>query len=475
MSKALTAHPDLVAIELVDSGIRFRSYGGGPESDRQAQPDSGPADIVGLALLTPEGVITGEAARRRAWLEPQRSFDQYWHQLNLSPLPASSRHARHHADLAFAQLDAIHRAAGQPQKVVFAVPGSFSREQLSILLGLANALPFTTAGLVDSAVAAVSQVVIPGAGSGTARRRIRHLDIQLHQCLITSLEVSDQVERQAVAPVSGAGLRHFHDTWSQYIANLFIQEYRYDPLHTAEGEQQLRDNLPRWLMQLAGSPEVQIELTTARGNFQLKLRRNDLLAATAARTASLTRALADCGKADAVFLSHRLAALPEMAAMLGGVPLPADACLNACLSRLDEICPTTEAIQFVTRLSAKPGPGVSTGLSRSPSTALKSSGENRSEPPTHLLCGHRAWPLATGLGLRLVNGELQVSGDLTAPVTLRRSGGVLRLLGDDPRIAADRPDALSSGDHIRYGDQVLILIREQAPHRDRTTGEPERD
>jgi len=436
MDLAMTDFPlapaDLAIVELVDSDIRIRPVAG-KDSDRTT--------TIGLALLTPAGVITGEPARQRAWLEPQRSYSQFWHQLNLAPLPGNSRNARHHADLAFAQLTAIHQAAGQPGQMLFAVPGSFSREQLAILLGLANALPFRTAGLVDSAVAA--------ACLQTSAGTVLHVDLPLHQSLITRLEIGDRVQRTSVIPVAGTGLRHFHESWSRHIANRFIAEYRYDPLHTAESEQQLQDRLTGWLAQMATAPEITVDLTSARGNYQLRLQRDELLAATAAQTERLQQALKQQDSARTILLSHRLAALPAMTALLAGVALPASACLDGCLARLDEICLGTQPIAHVTRLRAA-SRATTTGSQAAPAA-----------PPTHLLHGHQAWPLRQGLNLGLADGQPQLSRDLPLAAALAVNAGTVCLISGDPAISADRPDDLRAGDRIRCGATELLLIREQ--------------
>src|SRR5690606_14221904 len=100
-------------IELVDSEILATANHG----EQLSAP--------GYALLEKSGIATGASAFDQAWLYPQRSFNQFWHQLNLAPLPVSSAYARHFADLAFAQLSQIHRELGQPAEVLFALPGSF--------------------------------------------------------------------------------------------------------------------------------------------------------------------------------------------------------------------------------------------------------------------------------------------------------------------------------------------------------------
>ena len=58
----------------------------------------------GFAQLHSVGIETGERARATAWQQPQHSYNQYWRQLNQLPLPSKQKWARHHGDIAFAQL-----------------------------------------------------------------------------------------------------------------------------------------------------------------------------------------------------------------------------------------------------------------------------------------------------------------------------------------------------------------------------------
>ncbi|MFA5679082.1 MAG: hypothetical protein WC953_11870, partial [Pseudomonas sp.] len=263
----------------------------------------------GYALLEDGGIETGAAALAKAWLYPQRSFNQFWRQLTLAPLPANHRHARHYADLAFAQLRQIHADLGAPAQMLFALPGNFSRDQLSILLGLANALPATTLGMVDSAVAAASTLAHSG--------DLVHLDMQLHQTVITHLRADEQVSRVAVEVVPDSGLKAFHGAWAQYIADQFIQQYRYDPLHQARDEQQLHDRLPGWLDALAHGDQVSAELATGRGNFRLTLSPGALAAQTAERVNRLRQALDKFPPQALRVASYRLERLPGLGEALG--------------------------------------------------------------------------------------------------------------------------------------------------------------
>ena len=94
------------------------------------QADGGPLHVQpGFARVTASGIECGEDARASAWREPQHSYNQYWCHLNQTPLVASQQWARHHADIAFAQLKSLWDSAGSPETLLILVPGSFSDTQ----------------------------------------------------------------------------------------------------------------------------------------------------------------------------------------------------------------------------------------------------------------------------------------------------------------------------------------------------------
>ncbi|MEZ5528755.1 MAG: hypothetical protein R3E57_02245 [Porticoccaceae bacterium] len=430
----------IAIIELNDSGLHCASG--------RDEPIVSP----GYALLTPQGITTGEAALKRAYLEPQQSFNQYWRQLNLSPLPVRSKVARHHADLAYAQLLQLHQESGSPAQIIFATPGSFDREQLAILLGLAKASPFEATGLVDAAVAAATQAGLSG--------ELLHLDIQLHQAVVTRLYAGGEIERRGVDVLPELGIKSFYDTWAQHIADQFIRQYRYDPLHTAAGEQQLYDRLPGWLAQLSGSQEVGVELDSPQGRYRINLGREQLLASSSQRSQQLQKKLAELRRNGEILLSsHRIGLLPGLSELLTPAKvLPASAVIDGCLMHLERIGGQGEQLAFVTRL---PGNGSGTAQPTIGSEpTLPEATTSPASQPSHVLYGHRAYPLgAEGLSIDSGDSELHIRNNSEGAIQLRYHNGQLQLQTTSSNVSCSGNwDDLLSGDSIRVGDQRLELI-----------------
>ncbi len=428
---------DIAIIEINDIGVRC--FHG---ETRVVSP--------GYALLGKDGVITGEAAMRRRYLEPQRAFNQYWRQLNLSSLQISSRFARHHADLAYAQLLQLHGEAGSPEEVIFAVPGSFTDDQLSVLLGLGNALPFDVVGLVDSAVADCAGV------SG----ELLHVDVQLHQTVLTRLQTAEQLARTGVEVLADVGLSACYESWAHHIADQFIRQYRYDPLHTAAGEQQLHDKLPNWVEQLQHASELPIELDTAKGALRLNLSRSDIKRAGESQQKPLASALQRlAGESTRVIFSHRINQLLGNGLLLNGggaTTLTESGLASNCLANIDAIRSTEGDINFVTRLPLTEKPvAVDASDERAPANGAAS----------HVLVGDVAYRIGERLALAVTPEGIKPAAETTADnhrLLLLKNGGriVLKAAQTDIESPAALHD-LKPGDNINISGFQLRLIEER--------------
>ena len=221
----------------------------------------------GFARLLPQGIETGEAARATAWREPKHSYDQYWCHLNQTPLAARERWARHHADIAFAQLRHLWQSAGSPGSLIILVPGSFSDAQLSLLLGLVEALPSGAAAVIDSALAGCLKI----------SRETLFVDLQLHQAVLTRCRPEGNgisIAGQEVIP--DLGMMQIYNSAARHISDLLIRSARHDPLHASGSEQAIYNHLPDWLTRLRWEEKVSDTLLSDQGELPFTLRRKDV-------------------------------------------------------------------------------------------------------------------------------------------------------------------------------------------------------
>ena len=314
------------------------------------------ARSMGIAALKEGRVVLGDEALKIAHLDPRNAFTRFWSNLNQDSFKHPATSIRHNADLAFAHLLALHEAAGRPEELAFAVPGSFTNAQLSLLLGLGEAAPFSVTGLVDAAVAAAA------ATAGVRAGACNHLDLCLHHATLTPLAVSSAVQRGAGKVVHDAGLLSIHECCANFIADLFIQQARFDPLRHGETERALHQQLPAWLQRLERDHELSLEIQFQNARHRARLHREPLLDALRPLYDKIIGAVDPASQA---LLSHRLAALPGFADQLPNAQvLDEDAVFRGCRSHAGA-ADQEQGVYFVTRLEVLASPSPASSAPRS--------------------------------------------------------------------------------------------------------------
>ena len=142
------------------------------------------------------------------------------------------------------------------------MPGSFTHQQLAILLGShANAVHrYWCRGFVAAAAATQAKSA-----------QVIYLDLQLHQALVSRLELEGGVlQTEATVQVPGVGSQSFMNMMMQIATNLFIQQCRFNPQHNAESEQQLYNTLPNWLG-ASDDGNLILELATGETSHTVKM------------------------------------------------------------------------------------------------------------------------------------------------------------------------------------------------------------
>ncbi|MCB1686245.1 MAG: hypothetical protein KDI31_17235, partial [Pseudomonadales bacterium] len=256
-----------------------------------------------IAIAREDGLIFGEAALRLARIHPRQAHQQYLSRLSPDPLAHPTRDAANLADLIYHQLREV--AALCPDDMVIAVPGTLSTEQLGVLLGIGQEAGLKVCGFVDAAVAAVS--------TSRAPEQVCYLDIYLQHINITELIVNDAVQRTRAYEIRECGLSNLLDGWVNLIADRFVRETRFDPLVTADTEQQLYNQVYDWVMDGALNADVAVEIQHADLRRKVEVPRAALEQKAATRYARVLEALQGH---QAVRLSARAARVPGLSARL---------------------------------------------------------------------------------------------------------------------------------------------------------------
>ena len=429
----------------------------------------------GFALLEENRLTTGKAAFAQARINPRGVQHRFWSELSTSPL--ADRRFAHltAADLVSRQLEEMWSAAGSADGgLVIAVPASMEAERLGLLLGIASELRLPVVALVDAAVAAT-------------RRRYRnavpvHVDMSLHSTTLTRLAQADQAQVERTEVLAGCGLFALYDAWINAVAEAFVRQSRFDPLHTAETEQSLYDNLSDWLARAARQERVTLELGHRGMSHQAEIESLALIGAAAPwyqQIASKLRALYRAGETPAIQITDRVARLPGLADMLaarvGGelFTLEPGATARGALARCREVAPGREGVGLRRRLPWDQAPA---------EVAAEAARRDRSAVPTHVLFGSTAFavsrdPLVLGSESRPGERVLILGADMPGisrrHCSLRFVDGQC-VLEDHSRYGTflnghriDGSTVLDAGDTIRIGspgyELQMITTDESGP------------
>lgn len=412
----------------------------------------------GFANIAAEKPVFGKQARELYRLHPRQSFNQFWSQLSLDKLVNTNDYFRHQADLAYGHLSTLGLDAGIQGNVIFAIPSNFSRNQLAILLGLTKQCDFTATGLVDLSVAA--------AAGATSAASILVVDIQLHQTVLVRLKNSGgKITRETVQQIPGTGLVQLQDAWCNMITDAFIKQSRFNPLHNAETEQYIYNQLEGWIDAARAGNEVLMEINHKGTVHQAKLNMGYFEQKAGAILGRVRQELDGLtNDIDEILVFSDMASLPGVSVYLPEMTLIEDTHVaSQCLNHEQHISGNPDALGFVTALPAKDRP-----QSTNASAAVNGA--------SHVLINHRAYRLPDNTlcigprggkgpsGKGVVFIEVDDAG-LNEPITFTRQDGhfVLDKKGNDaikvngespvqphPLALGDRIDIVNSGINIQF-------------------------
>ncbi|MEH6611447.1 MAG: hypothetical protein V7696_18900 [Halioglobus sp.] len=310
------------------------------DSNLQLWHEDNTLQSPGYAMLDGSSYNFGAEARAAARLHPRNINTRFWWQLNTEALQPALGPARHTADLAHAHLENVYLASGSPDELVLAVSSSMQREQLSLLLGIIDQCPFNAVALVNRSVALASF-------AGVAARQF-HLEIQLHQALLTELTQNDgivQFQRSIALP--GCGLLQLQERLVATIAASFIRQTRFDPRRKADTEQTLYDALPSGLRALQEQPETNIEVN----GYRARINRTELAEAGQRFFSSAKEAMGSLGSGDQLLLDPLVAMLPGVETQFTGAHILAvDTLPTSIEQHRSLLVQRGQALNYVTEL-----------------------------------------------------------------------------------------------------------------------------
>ena len=390
----------------------------------------------GYAYLGADTLTTGNQAFSHARIDPRRIQNRFWSELNTTPLTDKRFSHLTAADLVSRQFEQIWSATGGGvSELVVAVPAYMKAENLGLFLGIAAELKLPVVAMVDAAVASTRREY---AGAVPV-----HIDLGMHHAMLTRLAQPGMVQADRTEVLDGIGIYALYDAWLKAIAEAFVQQSRFDPLHTAETEQLLLDRLGGWMTQAAREDRVALQVESGGTTYEAVIESLTLVGAAAPMYQKLTSSLRALYRAEdvpAIQVTDRVARLPGlldmMKARIGGevFVLEAGATARGALARC--------------RGGSGPSAGVSLLRQLPWDQSAVDMGQHAvdtadSGVPTHVLFGHNAFAIGNS---PLVMGSQEGEG-----------GRFVALASDMPGISrrhcslARKNGQCIIEDHSRYG------------------------
>ena len=266
----------------------------------------------GFALLGDANITTGHAAFGQSKINPRGIHHQFWSNLDLNPFADNRFRHLSTADLVSQQLEEVWQLAPEgTTELVIAVPPYMPAQSLGLLLGIAGELGMPVVGMVDAAVAATRreyQNAVPV-----------HIDLGLHTTTLTRLGQPGMVQIERTEIIEGCGVVEFFDAWLHTVANAFVKQSRFDPLHTADTEQALLNRLAGWITLASRQDNVDMQMEHGGKTYEASIEALALIGAAAPlyeQIATKLRALYRAEDTPAIQVTDRIARLPGLSDML---------------------------------------------------------------------------------------------------------------------------------------------------------------
>jgi len=254
----------LIGLELNDSGILAAAGTPG----KLLELDGPATESPGFALPAKKRLLVGKEAEGKAHLFPRQILNRFWDQLDTEPLEQPAKYApQNHAEIVYHHLARIWQVIQKHgDEIVLVVPDFYNRQQLGLILGIAQELSMNVKGFVPMALAASS--------AAFAGKMLIHLDIHLHRIEVIYLKQGEYLTIEDSATTTGKGLIHLYREWMETIAQEFVRNTRFDPFHRAASEQELFDRLPDVLSHLQHNSSMVFDMIDAGTSYSITLKRD---------------------------------------------------------------------------------------------------------------------------------------------------------------------------------------------------------
>ncbi len=389
----------------------------------------------GYAVIKDDKIAFGSQAEKLNRIYPRSTHDDYWFRLGQDSIQSTSNKIRHNADLAYMQLAEIYERAGRTLKWLIAVPASYNQEQLGLLLGLLNAANYENVQLVDSALlASISRL---------SRGEHLHLDMQLHQSVLTSLETDDKHKVVTANVLPEAGLLSIYEKCATLISTEFINQSRFDPHHNAESEQLLYENIPGCLTKLTTSSISKIDIAYQGQSYSANITREGILEILSPIYSSIYKHIEDSSQ---LILSHRFGILPGFLDGLDNASLLDEFALFTSAKDYSTLLQNTESnTNYLSELPVFEGSENTTSLNTQ---------SQQTTDITHILIGNTAYRLNKQDYFFSNDGKIETALNTNTAFLIQFKDGCYSIQTENNTQVSLNGVIISEGQSLTLGDRI---------------------
>jgi|GEM_PF-2598482 len=247
----MPTNENVAIVELYDCGVRI--------SDGQKIL----ADSESCALIESESsILTGAQAKHQAHLRPRECSTQFWSKLSET---SNTKHKISNAEIAYQHLKGVWKSANCiNHSVILVTPVTLDKRALGLLLGICKKLSINVVGITSNAILSMRQQSIGC--------QAIYLDLLQDEIAISEIvQTESGLNLKQPSRILNFGLRNFMQNCAAAISGQFTSKTRYDPLHTAEDEQQFYDKLPLWLTALDKDGLIECKISKNDQIFNIEI------------------------------------------------------------------------------------------------------------------------------------------------------------------------------------------------------------
>lgn len=396
-----------------------------------------PYSTPGQVIFRGNALLVGEVTQTQNRLNPALTYNQHWQQLNQQVVSLPNPAFRHHADIAYQQLQQWLVYYDKNLPLLVATSYDYSKEQYALLAGLLQAHNVQVVGFTDSALI---QSVGYLHSQPLTSQRFYHVDINLHQMRLTQLQQrAGMLEATQHWDLTELGVSTLLNQWQRILTRECIRQTRYDPLHSAESEQRLYNQLLPSIKQLNAA--ASIELAIDGNTVDVKKTLLDAIAGDFATAVSKLVGTAP------VLIAPTVRDFPG----LSGTQIEHQHIQQGLKAQADYLSQQTTLKHY----QALPITGA--GINSAP---VESSA---SAQPSHLLFMNRALPLQQGLSLPLGDGKACDLTESPTVATIVQENGCWEIVPTANQVSINglrlnKPKPLNLGDTITWSGSSTALL-----------------